>query len=90
VVIKENGRRKTITKLAAAARQLVNQVISGDLRALQQLVALARFAEERSPEAGASTAFWQLPNFGNSDDLYFTRCRRWLLQFPVLSLFAPC
>jgi hypothetical protein len=56
VVIKENGRRKTITKLEAAARQLVDKAASGDLRALQQLMALARSAEERSPEAGASAA----------------------------------
>ncbi|HWX55498.1 MAG TPA: DUF5681 domain-containing protein [Verrucomicrobiae bacterium] len=29
VVIKENGRRKTITKLEAAARQLVDKAASG-------------------------------------------------------------
>lgn len=56
VVITENGRRKVITKLEAATRQLVDKAASGDLRALQQLVALARSAEERSPEAGVSTA----------------------------------
>ncbi len=53
VVITENGRRQTITKLEAATRQLVDKAASGDLRALQQLIALARSAEERSPEAGA-------------------------------------
>src|SRR5258708_23613760 len=56
VVIQENGRRKVITKLEAAARQLVDKAASGDLRALQHLMALARSAEERSPEAGAPTA----------------------------------
>src|SRR5260370_32125368 len=56
VVIQENGRRKIITKLEAALKQLANQATSGNLRAVQQLVAFARSAEERSPEAGAATA----------------------------------
>jgi hypothetical protein len=51
VVINENGRRKTITKLEAAVKQLVNKAASGDLRALHHLTALARSADERSPEA---------------------------------------
>ena len=55
VVINENGRRKTITKLEAAVKQLVNKAASGDLRALHQLAALARSADERSPEATTST-----------------------------------
>jgi hypothetical protein len=52
VVIKENGRRRTVTKFEAALKQLVNQATSGDLRAVQQLVALARSADERSLETG--------------------------------------
>jgi replication-associated recombination protein RarA len=56
VIINENGRRKTITKLEAAVKQLVNKAASGDLRALQQLAALARSAEERSPEASTPTS----------------------------------
>jgi hypothetical protein len=53
VVVTESGRRKVITKLEAATRQLVDKAASGDLRALQHLMALARSADERSPEAGA-------------------------------------
>jgi hypothetical protein len=45
VVISEHGQRKTISKLEAAIKQLVNKSASGDLRALQMLVALAREAE---------------------------------------------
>jgi Family of unknown function (DUF5681) len=45
VVINENGRRKTITKLEAAVKQLVNKAASGELRALRHLVELARDAE---------------------------------------------
>ena len=45
VVIHENGKRKTVTKLEAALKQLVNKGASGELRALRQLVELARDAE---------------------------------------------
>jgi hypothetical protein len=56
VIINENGRRKTITKLEASVKQLVNKAASGDLRAMHHLTALARFAEERSPEANTPTS----------------------------------
>ncbi len=45
VAINENGRRRTVTKLEAALKQLVNQAAAGDLRALRLLTALAHDAE---------------------------------------------
>jgi len=45
IAIHENGRRKKITKLEAALKQLVNQAADGDLRALRHLTALALDAE---------------------------------------------
>jgi len=45
VTINENGRRKTVTKLEAALKQLVDKAAAGDLRALRQLTALAYDAE---------------------------------------------
>jgi len=45
VVISENGRRRTVTKLEAALKQLVDQAAAGDLRALRHLTALAHDAE---------------------------------------------
>jgi Family of unknown function (DUF5681) len=45
IAITENGRRKTVTKLEAALKQLVNKAVAGDLRALRQLTALAHDAE---------------------------------------------
>jgi hypothetical protein len=53
VVINENGRRKTITKLEAAIKQLTNKAASGELKALQLLAALVRSAEERAMKAVA-------------------------------------
>lgn len=50
VVINENGRRKVITKLDAAVKQLVNKAAFGDLRALNQLVNVTLFAEQRATE----------------------------------------
>lgn len=53
VVINENGQRKTITKMRAAVKQLVNKAASGDLIALRQLMALVASAEQRSGDAEA-------------------------------------
>ena len=47
VVVNEHGQRKTVTKLEAALTQLVNKAATGDLRALRQLLELAREAEAR-------------------------------------------
>ncbi len=51
VVINENGKRKIITKLEAAIKQLTNKAASGELKALQLLAALVRSAEERGIQA---------------------------------------
>jgi hypothetical protein len=53
VVINENGKRKTITKMQAAVKQLVNQAASGDLAAVRQLMALVTSAEQRASDAPA-------------------------------------
>lgn len=45
VTITEKGRRRTVTKLEAALKQLVDKAASGDLRALRHLTALAHDAE---------------------------------------------
>jgi hypothetical protein len=50
VVINENGKRKAITKLEAAVKQLVNKAASGDLRALTQLIGITLSAEQRAAE----------------------------------------
>jgi Family of unknown function (DUF5681) len=42
VTVNENGRRKTITKLRASLKQLVNKAAAGDARALQLLLRTAR------------------------------------------------
>jgi Family of unknown function (DUF5681) len=45
---KENGRRRRITKLEAAVKQLVNRAASGDQRATQYVFAL--LGEDRRDE----------------------------------------
>ena len=50
VTITENGRRKTVTKLEAALKQLVNKAAAGDLSALRHLTSLARDAEAQQNE----------------------------------------
>jgi hypothetical protein len=56
VVINENGRRRTITKLEAAMKQLVNKAASGDLPSVRHLSAMARAAEEQAAAAMAAAA----------------------------------
>ena len=47
ISITENGRRKRITKLDAAVKQLVNRAASGDARSLQLLLGLVQAIEAR-------------------------------------------
>jgi hypothetical protein len=56
VVINENGIRKTVTKLEAAVKQLVNKSASGDLTAMRQLSALAGSAEVEAAAAQKETS----------------------------------
>lgn len=53
IVVNENGRRKTVSKLEAAVKQLVNKAASGDQRSIQLLVDLARDAEGKQSITGA-------------------------------------
>jgi hypothetical protein len=45
VTITENGTRKTISKLAAAATQLANDAARGDKKSIQLMIALLRAFE---------------------------------------------
>jgi len=55
VIINENGQRKSLTKLEAAVKQLVNKAASGDLRALRHLADLVASAEERMTQTPGAT-----------------------------------
>ena len=48
VVIRENGKQKTITKRRASMKQLVNKAASGEHRALQLLINYLHEIEKRS------------------------------------------
>jgi hypothetical protein len=54
VAINENGRRRRITKLEAAVKQLVNRAASGEARATQLLLALVQANEARPAQQDAS------------------------------------
>jgi Family of unknown function (DUF5681) len=56
VAVNENGRRRLITKLEAAVKQLVNRAAAGDTRVTQLLLALVQTHEQRPPRAGAEFA----------------------------------
>ena len=54
VAITENGRRKRITKLDAAVKQLANHAASGERHATQQLLSLLQANEGRGANSAAS------------------------------------
>lgn len=51
LVVTENGRRKRITKLEAAVKQLVNRAAGGEARSIQVLIGLVQACEARPPQA---------------------------------------
>jgi len=61
IVVTENGRRKRITKLEAAVKQLVNRAASGEARSMQLLLALVQAGEARAAESPAA-------EFGAADE----------------------
>ena len=58
VVVTENGRRKRITKLEAAVKQLVNRAAAGEARSMSLLLALVQASEANAlqAETGACSA----------------------------------
>lgn len=60
VAITENGRKRRISKLEAAVKQLVNRAASGEARAMQLLLTLVQAGEAR-------TAGTQPPDFEDGD-----------------------
>ena len=53
VVINEGGKRKKISKLRAAMKQLTNKAATGNMPALRQLIATTLFAERTITEESA-------------------------------------
>lgn len=51
VVVVEHGKRRSITKLEAAFKQLVNKAAQGDARSLQQLLSLNALIGAETPRA---------------------------------------
>jgi hypothetical protein len=56
VVITENGKRRSISKLEASLKQLVNRAATGDLAAMRQLYGLLPWLEEHLIGVEASRA----------------------------------
>ena len=46
IIVKENGKTKTITQMEAVLCQMTNRALSGDLRAMKDYINLARHFEE--------------------------------------------
>lgn len=50
VNINEGGRRKTVTKLVAALKQIANKAASGDANTLRLLITIVQLMEQRSTD----------------------------------------
>ena len=71
VAVNENGRRRRITKLEAAVKQLVNRAASGEARATQLLLALVQANEARPAQQDAN-------RLGDADAIVMAElARRW-------------
>ena len=55
VTVNENGRRRTITKLEAAVKQIVNKSAAGDAAAIKFLLGLTQMVEAQFDAQGART-----------------------------------
>jgi hypothetical protein len=55
VTINENGRRKTMTRMEVALRQLVNRAMSADLSATRLLIALEASVDQCPRDAAAES-----------------------------------
>jgi len=64
VVVSENGKRRSVTKLEVAVKQLVNKAAIGDPKAMTQLLPLVQIIEGRAEADAAST-----PILAEADDL---------------------
>jgi hypothetical protein len=53
VVVNENGHRRTVTKLEAAVKQLVNKAAGGEQRSMRLLLELAQDAETKQNLPGS-------------------------------------
>lgn len=53
VIVVEHGRRKSITKLDAAVKGLVNRAVTGDAKAMQHLITLGALIGIETGEATA-------------------------------------
>lgn len=57
VSIKENGRRRRVSKLEAAAKQLANKGAAGELSALRLAMQMQRTAETQAAQGSAERPF---------------------------------
>lgn len=64
VVVSENGKRRSVTKLEVAVKQLVNKAAIGDPKAMTQLLPLVQIIEGRAEADAALT-----PILAEADDL---------------------
>ena len=80
VVVKEDGRRRAITKREAIVKQLVNRSAGADLTAMRMLLAMAQALEGRGGPEAAEGARPAEPPASEADLEVMRELRRRLLR----------
>jgi Family of unknown function (DUF5681) len=80
VVVKEDGRRRAITKREAIVKQLVNRSAGADLAAMRMLLAMAQALEGRAGPEAAEGARPVEPPASEADLEVMRELRRRLLR----------
>ncbi len=80
VVVKEDGRRRAITKREAIVKQLVNRSAGADLAAMRMLLAMAQALEGRAGHAAADGPEPAEPPASEADLEVMRELRRRLLR----------
>lgn len=75
VQVTENGKRRSVSKLEVAIKQLVNKAAAGDQKALNQLLPLVQIIEGKAAEAVAS-----IPIVHEADEVTMESIRRRIME----------
>lgn len=77
VQVNENGKRRSVSKLEVAIKQLVNKAAGGDQKALNQLLPLVQIIEGKAAEAVAA-----IPVVNEVDEVIMESIRRRMMETP--------
>lgn len=82
--VTENGKRRSVSKLEVAIKQLVNKAAGGDPKALNQLLPLVQIIEGKAAEAVAA-----IPVVHEVDQVIMDSIRRRMMEASSVPTTVP-